>query len=1011
MYFATSSLTEVGQAPNASALTSVYSRLGVDPNANEILVKFQEREDSWQYVPSLLEELSDQNVKFIVWQVAENFVKTRWNSIDENTKSAFREFVFQQFESSLLMPPQNTLCKKIQSTTVYIIIEEFPETAPSIISDIIGLANIGLPLENVVQTLEYLMDTVFGENAEDRVPYMRINAIQNGITDNAEILFELIKHLFSTSLNKINLMKTTLRLLRYFIRFIPPQLTVENNIFQTIITHCLQNSQLIGEALIFIHEVYESPQISEELVGQSQEIFHIMIETLSRSIPDDADFEELYQTDQFKVKSFTSCISTFLTKYQENIEIQDLAEHIRKAIGWMFNLTIIDDYMIQKICYDFWFSIARRTWTEKTSPSGAVEEIYMPIFPDLRRLIIPRMWQPEEFLIEIRDGEVVRQKSIDAQTLDLFKSQKSLLVMLTNIDNDDMVAAFAEFFTSLQQDFQRILFSSLCYAAGAISGTLGAEAEKEFMTNVSQVLLTINAECESDIEARAFISGGLMYVFSQYPRFVASSYQFFKQIIEKLFEFMHSEIPPVREMAVNSFGMISAKTAIQFHYTSGEQPVPYITEIIQNFETIVSDLQQDEWVVQFVGYLAKIINTQKNPVPKNEQIKLLMERANDRWNELLTQFNPDDTDYVNALIFVLRFNEAAVSNTRGIFSEQLSLIFSQMIEVYQRFCVSLNEYISRLEFDPDSDEKVVLFRKVKSSIINIIKEYIQKTPNVRANASTLIPPIMETIISDFEQSGPYSKVPQVLDLVTAMSQNMKDDVSGIIPQIFASVFGPSIEMINTDFDSFPDFRLPIYTFLHTIIKNHIHIMLSAPPDDFNFFVQSINWGVRHPYHEVCVEAIAATKDLINATKRDGNFSRGYVMTIANHTLDILTDTLHKSAFREQSDLLMMIFNTQNSAISINAMVESLMESFPNADPDEFSEYLTGMSQFARRNNTAEFNQTLRALLISTKHFSVKDQQIDIEGQEAEASQFNQDMDGVAGLQGPAEPIDQVFIEE
>ena len=332
MYFATSSLTEVGQAPNASALTSVYSRLGVDPNANEILVKFQEREDSWQYVPSLLEELSDQNVKFIVWQVAENFVKTRWNSIDENTKSAFREFVFQQFESSLLMPPQNTLCKKIQSTTVYIIIEEFPETAPSIISDIIGLANIGLPLENVVQTLEYLMDTVFGENAEDRVPYMRINAIQNGITDNAEILFELIKHLFSTSLNKINLMKTTLRLLRYFIRFIPPQLTVENNIFQTIITHCLQNSQLIGEALIFIHEVYESPQISEELVGQSQEIFHIMIETLSRSIPDDADFEELYQTDQFKVKSFTSCISTFLTKYQENIEMQDLAEHIRKAI-------------------------------------------------------------------------------------------------------------------------------------------------------------------------------------------------------------------------------------------------------------------------------------------------------------------------------------------------------------------------------------------------------------------------------------------------------------------------------------------------------------------------------------------------------------------------------------------------------------------------------------------------------------------------------------------------------
>ena len=1011
MLFATSSLTEVGQVPNAQVLTNTYSRLGIDPNANEVLVQFQDREDSWQYVPPLLEELQDENVKFLVWQIAENFIKKRWNSIDEATKSSFRDFVFLQFEHSLKIPPDNNICKKIQSCTVWIMTEEFPEINPGFIQDIINLASPGLPMENVVQTLEFFMDTVFGENAEDRVSYLKINSIQNGITENGEVIFELIKHIFATSLNKITLMKSTLKLLRYFIRFIPPQLTVENNIFQTIITHCLHNSHLIGEAMIFIHEVYESQQLSEELVGQAQEIFHILIETLAQTIPDDADFDTLYANDDFKVKSFAFCLSTFLIKYQEQIEIPELAEHIRKAITWMFHLTVINDYMVQKICYDFWFSITRRTWTEKTSPSGAVEEVYLPIFPDLRRLIIPRMWQPEEFLIEIRDGEVVRQKSIDAQVFDLFKSQKSVLVMLTNIDNEDTVNTFGEFFTALQQDFQRDLFSSLCYAAGAISGTLGAEPEKEFMTQVSQVLLEINAQCESDIEARAFVSGGLMYVFSQYPRFVASSYQFFKQIIEKLFEFMHSQIDPVREMAVNSFGMISSKTSIQFHYTSSEQPVPFITEIIQNFETIISDLQQDAWVVQFVGYLAKVINSQKNPVPKKEQITLLMEKANERWNNLLSSFSPDDLDYDRSLLFVLQFNEAVVSNTRGIFNEQLSLIFSQMIEVFQRFCSILNDYISHIEYDPDTDERVGIYKEIKSTIINILKEYIQKTPNVRANASNLIHPVMNNIITDFDQSGPYSRVPQVIELVNAMSQHMKEDVSGIIPEIFRSVFGPTVEMVKEDFDSFYDFRLPFYSFLHTIIKNHINIMLTAPPEDFSFFVESINWGVRHPYHDICIEAIAATKDLINSTKRDPSFSRHYVMTIVNHTLDVLTDTLHKSAFREQSDLLMMIFNAQSSVIQIGQMVDSLMESFPNADPEEFASYLSDMFQYARSNSVAEFHQTLRALLISTKHFSARDQQIDIESQEAQESQFNQDMDGVEGLEGPAEPIQQVFIDE
>ena len=90
-----------------------------------------------------------------------------------------------------------------------------------------------------------------------------------------------------------------------------------------------------------------------------------------------------------------------------------------------------------------------------------------------------------------------------------------------------------------------------------------------------------------------------------------------------------------------------------------------------------------------------------------------------------------------------------------------------------------------------------------------------------------------------------------------------------------------------------------------IVKFHVQIMLTAPPDSFELFVNITNWGSEHPIVDICIVSLS---DLINCKRNNGgsytnSFFSTYYMPIVRHTFKIIFDTVHKFDFAEQADLL------------------------------------------------------------------------------------------------------------
>lgn len=1007
----TNCLVTVGEIPQIDVLERVHTALmrAVDDRAkdyNQILQQFQEREDIWLYLVDLLDRCTQPHTMHLLYQTLRINIQKRWEQFNPDVQVGIQDYVMTKFvDATNNSTSSDSVTTMIDQCVVAIIIQQYPHAYPNVINDIISITS-PYNIENIVQVLHFLLDEIYAENAEFSIPYRRINEISNSLFDSAEAIFNVIQTVLNNSLTQIPLMKKTLLLLRHFIKSIPPEIIVQNNIFQTIIQHALPKADLVSESLSFLAEVYSLSALPVELIQNTPSVFQILIRTLAPNLEgiDMDGFQGICDHDSFKVKSLSNCLTTFLLKLSNVIEIPELAQELNLCVQWVFFMSGVMDSFVQRTCAEFWRQITSRIWKEiqTNQLSEACANIYMEALPQLRRLYIRCIVKPQEFIIKIDDDTVVREEQRNTEEIDLFQCQKKLLLLLTNIENEDMITAMNELLNELENDFDTNNFNAFCYAVGAISGSLDAEAEKEFIIRVVQTILGFNQRAEGDTELKALISAGLSYILSQYPRFLAadakSDSSIFKTLISKLFEFMSLQNIAVKEMAVNSLALISKSQTIGklFNRAQGNE-VPFIVEIMQDLPNILANLDNNPLIIRLFGIISAIVGTNPRKADKTNMLMCLVQSVNEKWNGLLTQWAPRDYEFCSTLLFFLECNAEIAANIKDVYGEQLALIFNQLMEVYTRYSTILGELIQEPGFAEGKEAQMQ--RKIKSTIVRIINEYISKTPNVGANVA-LMDPIVNNIISEYSNNHPDTRVPEVLALVTSMSVKMKDQFAGVLPQVFSSVFDSTLAMIQADMTVYLDFRVPFFKFVDNIVKNHINIMLSAPPQVFDTFISTIKLGAFHANPDVCIISLQTIETLFNNIRSNGGnkwqpFLNDYFIPILVHVIEITTDTYHKFAFKEEAQLLRKLLSTQCHLLNPTTIAREISGLFPNRDPESLEQFMALLIHHST--NAPEFNNYLTEFLVSTKLFSRRDQEISIQQQD--------ELMGVAGMNGPAEPED------
>ncbi|MGH0137142.1 UNVERIFIED_CONTAM: hypothetical protein FKN15_017488 [Acipenser sinensis] len=626
----------------------------------------------------------------------------------------------------------------------------------------------------------------------------------------------------------------------------------------------------------FISDIVGASRTSESLCQNNM----IILKLLSEEV---FDFSSGQMT-QVKAKHLKDSMCN------EFSQIFQLCQFVM-ALHYMLLVSEVEETEIFKICLEYWNHLAAELYRESpfstsTSPllSGSQHfdvpprrQLYLPVLSKGRLLMVSRMAKPEEVLVVENDqGEVVREFMKDTDSINLYKNMRETLVYLTHLDYADTERIMTE---KLHNQVNGTEWSwknlnTLCWAIGSISGAMHEEDEKRFLVTVIKDLLGL-CEQKRGKDNKAIIASNIMYIVGQYPRFLRAHWKFLKTVVNKLFEFMHETHDGVQDMACDTFIKIAQKCRRHFVQVQVGEVMPFIDEILNNINTIICDLQpqQVHTFYEAVGYM---IGAQTDQTVQEHLIEKYMLLPNQVWDSIIQQATKNvdilkDPETVKQLGSILKTNVRACKAVGHPFLIQLGRIYLDMLNVYK--CLS---------------------------------------ENISAAIQT-------NVLIDYQRNVPAAREPEVLSTMATIVNKLGGHITAEIPQIFDAVFECTLNMINKDFEEYPEHRTNFFLLLQAVNLHCFPAFLAIPPAQFKLVLDSIIWAFKHTMRNVADTGLQILYTLLqNVAQEEAaaqSFYQTYFCEILQHIFSVVTDTSHTAGLQILYTLLQNVAQEEAAAQS------------------------------------------------------------------------------------------------
>jgi len=196
-----------------------------------------------------------------------------------------------------------------------------------------------------------------------------------------------------------------------------------------------------------------------------------------------------------------------------------------------------------------------------------------------------------------------------------------------------------------------------------------------------------------------------------------------------------------------------------------------------------------------------------------------------------------------------------------------------------------------------------------------------------------------------------------------------------------------------DFNSYPDHRVNFFDFLKSVINNSFTALFNIPAEQFKTVIDCVVWAFKHDLPAICelgLETLIITLRNVNMNLEIANqFYQLYYMQLLQDIIFILTDSLHKSGFKQQSTILAMMFEVvdkltvpvnqqvtgSNKEFVYQFIVDLLSSSFTTVPKQTTAAYVGQL--FQTSSNLQQFKIVLRDYLINLSQFSNDPDALDV----------------------------------
>ncbi|XP_076311776.1 exportin-1-like isoform X1 [Tachypleus tridentatus] len=1032
-------LLDFNQKLDINALDNIVNCMytgegGQQRMAQEILTRLKEHPDSWTRVDTILEFSKNQQTKYYALQILENVIKTRWKVLPRNQCEGIKKYivglVIKTSSDPDILEREKVYLNKLNMILVQILKREWPKNWPSFISDIVGASKTNESLcQNNMAILKLLSEEVF-DFSSGQMTQTKAKHLKDTMCSEFSQIFQLCQFVMENSQNAL-LVNSTLETLLRFLNWIPLGYIFETKLISTLVYKFLNVPLFRNVTLKCLTEIVcissGQPVIKQPGVNASHysEMFVLLftqtMAQLEQMLPPATNIKEAYSNGQDEEQKFIQNLSLFLCTYLKEhgslIEKRtELNETLLAALHYLLLISEVEEVEIFKICLEYWNSLAADLYRENpfsgvgTSPvilprgPGALvpprRQLYQPVLTKLRYIMIGRMAKPEEVLVvENEQGEVVREFMKDTDSIQLYKNMRETLVYLTHLDYGDTERIMTE---KLRNQVNGTEWSwknlnTLCWAIGSISGAMYEDDEKRFLVTVIKDLLSL-CELKKGKDNKAIIASNIMYVVGQYPRFLRAHWKFLKTVVNKLFEFMHETHDGVQDMACDTFIKIAQKCKRHFVQVQVGEVMPFIEEILNNINSIICDLQPQQ-VHTFYEAVGSMISAQTDQVVQEHLVEKYMFLPSQVWDDIINQATKNvdvlkDPEAVKQLGNILKTNVRACKSIGHPYVSQLGRIYLDMLNVYKVMSENITAAISLNGEVVTKQPLIRSMRTVKKEALKLISGWVSRSTDSHMVLENFIPPLLDAVLLDYQRcSVPSAREPEVLSTMATIVNRLEGNITSEIPKIFDAVFECTLEMINKDFEEFPEHRTNFFLLLQAVVSHCFPALLTIPPAQFKLVLDSVIWAFKHTMRNVADTGLHILYQLLqNVSQEEAaaqSFYQTYYTDVLQHLFSVVTDTSHTAGLTMQATILAYMFtlvevgkvsvplnptaqtNGQSNITYIQEFVANLLKmAFPHLSQNQIKITVQGFLNLDQ--DIPAFKEHLRDFLVQIREFAGED---------------------------------------
>jgi exportin-1 len=176
----------------------------------------------------------------------------------------------------------------------------------------------------------------------------------------------------------------------------------------------------------------------------------------------------------------------------------------------------------------------------------------------------------------------------------------------------------------------------------------------------------------------------------------------------------------------------------------------------------------------------------------------------------------NQSETVKLFANILKTNVAGCISVGSPFGTQIGRIFLDMLGLYKAIGGLISEAVVAQGLVATKTPRVRGLRTIKKDILRLMDSYIQKAEDLPTISTTMIPPLLEAVLIDYSRNVEPAKEAEVLNvmanIITRLGGLMSDKVSAILDAVFEC----TLNMINKNFEEYPEHRIGFFKLLQAI---------------------------------------------------------------------------------------------------------------------------------------------------------------------------------------------------